>query len=492
MDFLDPDKKKKHNRRLLAGYVLIGVAIALAGLVLLFQSYGYDLDHKTGKVIQNGLIFVSSHPESATVYLNGKQKDTTDARYTVPAGSYTVELKRSGYRNWRRSFNLEGGTIERLVYPVLFPEKLSIKDQQQYATMPQLATESPDRRWIIVQQPNSITAFDVFDTNNPKTAPAKISLDASLLTAAAGNHTYEVQEWSTDNRHVLLKHMYADGKFEFIMVDRDTPANSTNLNKLLNIASTKITLRDKRFDQLYIYEAGAGSLKTADTKTRQVNALLTGVRAYKSYGSDTLLYAATDTANPEKVSIKIRDNNKDYLLKTYTESTDFLLDITRFDGHWYAVVGAKAVGRVAIYKDPVDAISRTPGDLPTAFTSLIMNDPQQIVFSANARFILSQSGSRFAVYDAETNRRFYYQLDQALPLDNKAVWMDGHRLLVNNESKVVVFDFDGINKQTLVPIVPGAVPLFDRDYTRLYTLAPSQQDTTKAALTQTALKLNLQ
>src|SRR3989344_6640991 len=98
MDLLDPNKKRAHTIRLFVGYFLVGTAIALASLILLFQSFGYDVDRKTGKVIQNGLIFISSHPEASDVYLNGDLKDRTDVRLAVPAGQYSVELKRSGYR----------------------------------------------------------------------------------------------------------------------------------------------------------------------------------------------------------------------------------------------------------------------------------------------------------------------------------------------------------------------------------------------------------
>src|SRR3989344_9216209 len=134
MDLLDPNKKRAHTIRLFVGYFLVVTAIALASLILLFQSFGYDVDRKTGKVIQNGLIFLSAHPESADVYLNGQRKDKTDLRLAVPAGQYSVELKRDGYRTWKHAVSLEGGGIERLVYPVLFPEKLKTSDVQLYAS----------------------------------------------------------------------------------------------------------------------------------------------------------------------------------------------------------------------------------------------------------------------------------------------------------------------------------------------------------------------
>lgn len=120
-----------------------------------------------------------------------------------------------------------------------------------------------------------------------------------------------------------------------------------------------------------------------------------------------------------------------------------------------------------------------------------MSQPTQVTFSANTRFIMTQSGRKFAVYDAEADRRYYHESALKLTQDSKAIWMDGHRLLLNHDDKVVVFDYDGINQQSLVPIVAGTIPFFDRSYTRLYTIAPVANEPAKASLTRTDLKLNL-
>ncbi len=490
MEFLDPEKKKQHNRRLLAGYVLIAIAVMLAALILFLQSSGYDLDRKTGKVIQNGLIFVSSHPESAKVYLNGSDQGGTDVRLTVPEGSYTVELKRDGYRDWKRTINLEGSSIERLQYPVLFPATLKTKDQTVFNGAPQFITQSPDRHWLLVTQPGSVTDFLAYDSNNPSIAPLKFSLPANVLTATNEAQTLKLVEWSTDNRHLLVTHSFKD-QSEYIMIDRDTPANSINLTKTFNIVGVKLALRDKKADQLYLFDDAAHILKTVDVKSKQITTLLSNVLAYKSYGSDTLFYAQIDSKDAAKTNIRLRDNDKDYTVRTYTTPSTYLLDLTRFDNHWYMVIGSKDDGRVAIYRDPVDAIKTDAKTLPLAYSVLIMKDAQFVSFSANARFIMVQNGSRFGVYDAETNKRFYYELNKTLASEQKATWVDGHRILANADNKVVVFDFDGINQQTLVPVQSGTLPYFDRDYTRLYALGPSVATKDKTALTETPLKLNI-
>mgnify|MGYP001267623619 CR=1 FL=1 len=71
MDFLDPKKQRQNTIVLYAGYLLIGIAIIISTIVLLYQANGYEVDTK-GKLVQNGLVFFSSQPNPATIYLNDK------------------------------------------------------------------------------------------------------------------------------------------------------------------------------------------------------------------------------------------------------------------------------------------------------------------------------------------------------------------------------------------------------------------------------------
>ena len=139
MDFLDPKKKRSHTIRLYVGYALMAVALLIGTILLWYFSFGFNIDPKTKTVIQNGLLFLDAHPESAKVVINGKDKGTTDTRLVMPAGSYSIELQRQGYRNWKHDATIEGGVIERFIYPFLFPEKLVSKDAQLFANTHTLA-----------------------------------------------------------------------------------------------------------------------------------------------------------------------------------------------------------------------------------------------------------------------------------------------------------------------------------------------------------------
>lgn len=490
MDFLDPEKKRIHQRRLILGYVLVGIAIAMTATILLFQSYGYDLDHKTGKVIQNGLVFVAAHPDSAAIYLNGKTDGTrTDTKITIPAGQYTIELKRTGYRDWKRSFTLDGGSVERLIYPVLFPEKLVTTDVQSYASAPGFASASPDRHWLLVLQPGSFTNFDEYDLSNPKAATALVNIPSNVLTASTGAQRLSIVEWSTDNRHMLVKHDYAGGS-EFIVVDRDTPASSFNVTKSIGAPATAVTLRDKRYDQYYVYNAPNQTLQTYDLKTKQLTPFLEKVLSYKTHGSGTVLYATDNNEVPGKVAVKLWDGGSSYMIHAYARGSDFHLDLTQFNNDWYMVIAPSNDGHAYVYKNPQNILKKPDTKTPLVpFTVLKLDNPQFVSFSDNARFIAVQSGAKFGVYDIETDRRYYYDSKLSFTPGQMATWMDGHRLLAVIGGKTTVFDYDGINMQTLSASYEGLLPYFDRDYTALYNVAPAVAGGGKSGVTRTELKI---
>lgn len=491
MDFLDPAKKRAHNRRLFIGYFLVGVAILMASIVLIFLTNGYDVDRKTGQVIQNGLIFADAAPESANVYLNGKDNGTTDKRLTVPAGKYEVELRREGYRTWKKTVQLEGSSIEHLVYPRLFPNELAQAVSANYDGIPSFSSQSPDRRWLVISQPGNIASLQVYDTNNPEKEPLSLVLPVDLYTnPTSPNQSLELVEWSSDNRHLLLRRIYDNGVYEFIMLDREVAVNAVNINRLLGISPSKVTLRDKKFDQLYLYDETTQQLSTVETKSKIVTPLIDGVVSYKTYGSKLILYATTDAEKPGKTIVKVWDDKKTYVLRTYDESS-VLLDMAEFDGAWYVVVAHTTEGRVYVYKDPFNKIKAQPATEATAFAAMRLADPAFVSFSANTRFVAAQSGSKFAVYDFEMNRRSSYQIAGDVPATQQVRWMDGHRFAFNQAQKAVVFDFDGTNRQELTDMLPGVQPFFTRDYQRLYTLSASEGDTTKASLLRSSLKLNL-
>lgn len=487
MDFLDPKKRKLHRIQLFIGYGLMAIALGFGSVILLYRSYGYNLDPITGDIVQNGLVFVDAHPEAAEITINGEKRGTTDQRFDMPAGEYSLELSRIGYRSWRRSFTLEGRSIERFVYPFLFPTELKTSESQAYTAKPGLLTGSPDRKWLLIQQPTSYTTFDLVDTSSQVASIRTLEIPATLLQPSGNTHSLELVEWSTDNRHVLLKHTFDTG-FEYFLLDTESPGASVNITKTFAVPFTKITLRDKKFDQYYLHNDANMSLLSADLKSAAVTTLLSNVITFRPHGSDVLIYVSSENAPDGKVYVKIREGAVDYIVRELPANTSYVVEVARFENSWYFAAGAGADQKTYVYRNPVTAVKNLPQKRPVPVGILRLDGaPEQVVFSANARFIATQHGSQFSIYDAETDRQYRYDTKIKLSPGQKAFWMDGHRLTLVAEEKIIVFDYDGINLQHLSAAYNGTQPLFDRDYEAMFSLSPSTTISGRSALARTEL-----
>ena len=494
MDFLDPKKQRNHTIRLLVGYVLVAVALVLTTTILLYQAYGFGLN-KAGQVIQNGLVFVSSTPGSANVFVDGTLKASTDTRLNLPAGQYKFSVTRDGYRDWKRAVTVEGGSVEHFDYPFLFPSKLTTTDAKKYTDQPSLVLQTPDRRWMLVQSPGSMTKFDMFDLNAKKPADSlkSVTLPDNLLSGSSGNQSWEFEEWSTDNRHVLLKHLYQkDGQptSEYIMVDRQTPDQSVNLTAKLNANPTKIELRDKKYDQYYLFDQGAATLTTATLKDPTPQAYLSHVLDFKPYSDDVMLYATDQGAVPGKSMINLRQGSTTYHIRQVASGSMYLLNLTQYSGSWYVAVGAASENKVYVYQDPAGALSSKPNDVLVPVSILKVPNPNYLAFSDNARFIMTENGDSFALYDAENDKSYAYTTKHPLDAPQPhAVWMDGNHISYVSDGRVLVFDFDSANAQTLSAAQPDVEPLFDQSYKFIYGFnTQSTDNVTQHVLTSTSLR----
>ena len=109
MDFLDPNKKRSNKIKLYVGYILVAIAISMSALVLLFANSGYRLDTE-GNVTQNGLLFVNSHPDGATAYIEGiynkyKTQGKTATKFDLREGRYRVTINMDRYRSWQKELS---------------------------------------------------------------------------------------------------------------------------------------------------------------------------------------------------------------------------------------------------------------------------------------------------------------------------------------------------------------------------------------------------
>jgi hypothetical protein len=498
MDFLDPQKERRNHVVLIVSYCLIAVAIALMSWMLLKQTDGYCLS-RDGTVDRCGLIFVSSQPAGADVYINGSlQKFQTNSKTNLRSGTYTVRLARDGYTEWNRTITVAGGDVQRFDYPVLFPAKLKSAQVATFANQLHFVSQSPGRRWLVAADTAQPSQLQVFDLKNADKPSAKIvPQQPTVFTAAESVQSWNVLEWADDERHVLTQRVFTNGTSkarEYILLDRQDGTQARNLtSELALLPADEIRFFNKKQNQFYIYNTETKLLRTAQLGTNPPNALrLERVISYKAYGDDTVLYV-TDTPLGEKqtpgyVSVVLQQGTRSSVLKRLAVADTYLLDIAEYDGKWYVVTGTNALKGVYVFRNPLDAVLAKPTDTPLPFRFLKLINPQHVAFSANAQVVVANRGAEHTVYDIEYEGVYHYT--EPTPLDEPQAptsWMDGNRLWYVSSGKVVVHDYDNLNRQTLQDALPQYGVYFAPNYLRGYSL--TQQANGTLQLMQTSYVL---
>ncbi|MDQ3158904.1 MAG: hypothetical protein M3P98_02085 [bacterium] len=467
MDFIDPNKKRAHEIRLYIGYTLMTILVFLGVIVLLYASYGYGIDRR-GNIVQTGLVFTDSKPTAANVTYSSEDGSKTDSfgtprRLSLEEGIYDFTFSKDGYRDWVKKINLGRGDIERLVYAFLFPRELSTLKQVDLGARPQLVAQSPDLSRILVYNDQ---VFDVYDpsleTINDLVATFS-PLKNDLFTDKIEKLTLE--EWSTDNRHALIRHSYKE-KAEYVLLDVEDSTKSINLNRTIkNFPAVKeITLFDNRPNEVYVL-TNKNELKRIRVSDGRIVNIEVNVVDFTPHGNDGMVFVKNSTVNKEKADVFIMDKNEDYFVRELDRASEYIIETAQYENSWYTVVGAVGQNEAFVYKDLVESQrSGDPNQAPSTRT-LRLDNIQDSSFSEDTQFIQVQSGQDFVVYDSLDDRQYRFTIDQPFDdLAKPAVWMDGHRLISATADTTVVFDFDGNNYQPLSKVVPGTKPYFDKDY----------------------------
>jgi hypothetical protein len=472
MDYLDLKKDQRHRIVLFTGYILITVAIAIATLILVYNAYGFGIG-KNGDVIQNGLTFFSSHPHPANIYIDGKLDSVqTNSRLPLPEGIYNVKLTRHGYRDWQRTVQVAGGGVRHFDYPFLIPTDLAAKKIASINGSPGLETQSPNKRWLVIQHPDTISAFDVYDLKNPIKQPVSIELPATVLTHGTSAESLKFGEWADDNQHLLLQHLY-DDKTEYILLNRTDASQSINLNTTLATSPSQLTLLDRKYDQYYLYDVASATLRSASLKNPTPSIVQQHLLAYKSYGSDSVLFVTDKGAVAGQVLVKLMIGSRLHTLRSLPAGGPYLLDLTKYSGTLYVAIGETNQSKLYIYKDPIGQLeSKHRVFVPAQVLHVVQ--PDYLSFSSNAQFIVTEHGSQFGVYDIEN--ALGYSFNVRHPVDAQsahATWMDGNRLTYVSNGKLIMFDYDGTNQQILGAANPSFLPAFAPDYKYVYSLSPA-------------------
>lgn len=471
MDYLDPKKKRAHKYRLLVGYGFFAVAIAFATLILVYLANGYFIDRRTGEVIQNGLVFIDSRPGNAEIYINGeRQRGRTDARLVLPSGNYDFDLYREGYRPWNRSLSLDGGSLRRLTYARLVPEKLDTLSTVLLPTTPAHVGQSVDKRWIVMSYPNNTEELSLVDLNQAIPVAQTLELPDALIAEGIEGH-FEIIDWADDNATVLLAYIATDGTVQYVTVDRRNPAQAQNISTLFGDAPYEINFRDRKRDQFFVFNPATQQLFTATlnngvSTTPYINSSLL---AYKIFGPDWVLYTVTG-AEVGSTEMRLRRGSQDILLRTMAQADDYILQLAKLGNVPVLAFTSTEEDRVFVYYDPEKYLAENPdARVPVATTTLQVESFIDMKISADSSVVLAYGTQQIASHEFEDERTYQFGLDMPIEIEHEPRWLDGQHFSYNSGGIQYMTDYDGSNIYQLVTAEAKLGALSSQEINRLFT-----------------------
>ena len=129
------NKRTKRLPRIILNQSLVGLLMGMLALSVLFFAEGYRLNLTNMKVVKTGVLYLSTDPKGATIYLNDKKLDEkTPSAQNLQAGNFYASVEMPGYKTWSATFKINSGLVTQFDQIVLFkdnPEISNLSDQRK-------------------------------------------------------------------------------------------------------------------------------------------------------------------------------------------------------------------------------------------------------------------------------------------------------------------------------------------------------------------------
>lgn len=209
--------KTQKNSKSWLFWVFIIVSIPLA-VLLVSYSAGYRFDRTTGSIIETSAVAIHTLPKQADIYLNGElQADSTPFIEILDPGSYTIEVKKEGYFDWRKEMIIEPGesllfpeitllknaeAVEVSVLPEELPTKIRELTEDEVATLTDLGWSNAESMRLYAEEGKILILID--ETTNTSYA-------VDSLAALGSDDEVRIQSAITDAEWIDNTLLFTDG-----------------------------------------------------------------------------------------------------------------------------------------------------------------------------------------------------------------------------------------------------------------------------------------
>ncbi len=477
-----PSRKKEIARRTLVYLLMIFSTILLVGL-LMMTVLGYRFNFQTRSVEQTGLIQYNSYPRGATVSIDGRRFERTQAKGPVLPGQRQFAMNLAGYETWQKSLDIEPGTVTWLNYVRLVPTEKTITPIETIEGISSAQT-SPDSRFIAATTIDdddlpSLVLMDFRNSRQP--AITEYPINTSILTgyeedAPESNHRFNVVQWSKSSRAVIIKHQYRRddaNHTDWLWLDRESPNDIVNLSSLLSLPINSVWPINSR--EIYVLQSN-GDVRRATVGSGTISRpLLSKVSWFEAYDEDTLAYVGW--ADDERLAGVWRTGwSEPSVLASTPESSGQLISV-RVSEYFNKDTAVVSIGQSAtIYRGSLPATDEGLAVFLQTARTFTFNKPiASLQISQNGRFVMAEDESGFISYDLER-----HQSSQVVKRHDGAPlrWIDTyHPWDIDDSGHLVMQEFDGVNAYRLMPAASGYDVLLTQDDRYIYSFVVTEDST---------------
>jgi len=470
-----PNRKNENIKRILT-YVVMTLSVLTLVSALIFVLLGYRFDSESGQIEQGALLQFDSVPTGATVVVDGKTLSSkTPTKSTILPGSHTIVIKKDGYNSWTKTLDAVPGTLTWLNYAVLVPTKISVEKVLDLKTV-YSSTGSADGKAMVIQQKASVPTFDVMDLKSDTAKQSTVTIPPDLYssaTTAGVAHTFMINQLDETGRYAVIEHTYGDKK-EWLVMDTKDVTRTKNISALMDIPISSVALSGTNGNVLFVLTGK--DIRKLDLSSSTISRpLVSGVTSFGLYGTGAITYIANSQTDATKrvVGLYVDGDSAPHILRTVDGDSNVSLHVTSshyFDKDFIAISYGQKVDIIGgTYPVSVSEDNSTLGDFASfAFASNV----DSLSFSPTGDYLLAVSGTNITSYNIE------HQISSNFSLGGTATtikWLDNNHIWSDNDGKLMIRDFDGINSYVINDVVSGQGVSLTPNARHLYSIGATTE-----------------
>lgn len=453
-----------------SGYAAVAAFVIIGTLSLVAYGRGFSYDLKSGKLVQRGLVLISTEPSGARITMDGKalRKDTP-YRANIRPGEYDYVVERDGRVAWRKQLVVEPGEVTNAQYVILVPTELK---RSTLASEAQIGANAISRDHKRIAYAASGPAAGVYVIDLPEGRPINVFAPPlpqapTAASPALPAETVQSLDWSADGSHLLIVTDRGGQKIHRVMAADGSDIINLTETFRLDLSGLQFGPRDWR----QMYWVSPEGLRQVDIGARTVSAVLAPDVSAFAFGGDRIFYISSSPLGRSLSSFPLGNpERKEELVQSIGESEGYSLSYGSFRGEEMIAVVPSRSRTATVYTELFEG---------KPLASVVARDVDRAEFTGDGRFLALSGRERTLVYDVEHSApdepRVYSRENG--PDFAGLTWFDPFHLLVTEGGKVKFMDFDGSNVVELGDASAGTLAYSTTAGRRVVYFSPAENGT---------------